>query len=160
MAEVPGRAGFVLQAGVGGAIAAWPGPDRPRAKKRPGQGARNAPINESGLLMAPLADGHAADVQSASDLGLREMAGVDQPAGFDPASSDGSEDGGRIRRTRRAGRPDLPTFGRRISTNVAARSEKLPINGGAPGGGRWPCPRRYRLPRYRLPWELRLSRNS
>jgi hypothetical protein len=35
--------------------------------------------------LGPLADGHAADILSTSDLGVGETAGAEQPAGFEPA---------------------------------------------------------------------------
>ena len=46
---------------------------------------RRKPLGTVSQLLGPLTDGHPADTQATSDRGLRETAGAEQPACFEPA---------------------------------------------------------------------------
>jgi hypothetical protein len=64
----------------------------PLSGRQPGRSSRLGPLFQLRRAMrlfsqplGPLADGHAADILSTSDLGVGETAGAEQPAGFEPA---------------------------------------------------------------------------
>ena len=49
---------------------------------------RREPAGTASQSLGPLADGHPADTQATSDLGLGETAGAEQPARFEPSLFD------------------------------------------------------------------------